>query len=83
MPKKRRINKKFDRMLSPVDMIATPSSEKDVACIGAMNRCVAHGARLVLAGLIAGRSPRAQNREGVTLQAQHIELADSQVTWVV
>ena len=64
-------------------MIATPSSEKDVARIGAMDGGVTHGARLVLAGLIVCRSPRAQHGERVTLQAQQIHLAYPQVARIV
>lgn len=64
-------------------MFATSSSEKDVARIGAMDGRVAHSARLVLGGLIVSGSGRAQHREGMTLQAQQIDLAYPQVARII
>ena len=53
----------------------TSSSEKHVARVGPVDRCVAHRARLVLGGLIMGRSRGTLDRECVTLQAEQIHLA--------
>ena len=53
----------------------TSSSEKHVARVGPVDRCVAHRARLVFGGLIMGRSRGTLDRECVTLQAEQIHLA--------
>ncbi len=45
-----------------------------------MDRCVAHGARLVLGGLVMRRSRGPLSGECVTLQAQQIHLAHAQET---
>ena len=55
------------------------SSEKHVARVGSMDRCVAHRARLVFGGLVMGRSGGTLYRERVTLQAEQIYLAHAQV----
>jgi hypothetical protein len=47
-----------------------------------MDRCVAHGARLVLSRLVMGGSYGSLNRKCVTLQAQQIHLAHAQETWI-
>ena len=44
-----------------------------------MDRCVAHGARLVLSGLIMGRSGGTLSRICVALQAEQVDLAHAQV----
>ena len=47
-----------------------------------MDRCVAHGARLVLSGLVMGRSRGPLSGKCVALQAQQIHLAHAQETWI-
>ena len=47
-----------------------------------MNGCVAHGARLILGGLVVTRACRSLGWERVTLQAQQIHLTHAQIARV-
>src|SRR5260370_35983687 len=67
---------------SQFEAMTSSSSEKHVACIGPMDRRVAHGARLIFGGLIVGRSRRSLSRKCVTLQTQQLHLAYAQATWI-
>lgn len=48
-----------------------------------MNLGVAHCAGLILRRLVMSGTLRALHRKGVTLQAQQVHLADTQVAWIV
>src|SRR5450432_3314123 len=58
------------------DVIGSPSLEKDIAEVGAVNLRMTHGAGLIFRGLIVRGSGRPLGRERMTLQTEHVHQAD-------